>query len=1105
MTTANLGFNIDSSPFEALQRAANLAHGALQQMAQSARTSEQAANRAAGAPAGQKSPVAQRMEEIASASQAASRAVTSGVGNMTQVLGGFAAAGTGGGIAGGISMVVSGLQGILGAAGPVGLAVAGVIGVVGVLSVKSVELVTSLGRVEDQFRSYEQRLKLSLDTTYAARDSMAELIRIANATGTGIDTTIQAFTRFARNIKDLGASRQELLLLSETVQKLGVISGASQGEIAGGVIQFAQALAAGRLNGDELRSIMENFPPLIKIIADGLGRSVGEIRAMGAAGELTSDKILPAILGQAEKVNAEFESMPDTIDRASQRMANQFQTIKKNFAESLDASEIVRGAMSQIEGLLNWIATKTKVDPVAADRADRNEIRALEANIRSMSSTANMTISPGKSPLERSMAAQREKERDDARAQINSWQAEIDRRKAAIEQRANAGINAALGAMADADAAEENRRNKVTADGIREAREANETLSKRTQLTERLQRIEAARAAALARLGELNADAISRSINADEIATITKNIEMFSTSAGILRMEIDGLGGPGAQLARRLADMDAAARQAGGGFSLLQKAMELAQASAKAGTGIGTEAALGLLMREQAIQTRVRAADMGVDAENQRRLTVATLQGADAVREQTIQQRVAEYQFKTFGTLIEQRRAGWRQAADAVRLYEQAIRAADKAARTLDEAQSSMTSRDTIAMTEAQTARVSEGAAAMRSAAANERARQAIRRTGEVAAGGRVLSEFNASEELQAGQAIDKLMRDRVDMEERLANLASPRALRELAIQKEIADQVRQIGEASRARIEAEIRARAAADDSTFARQQVIDLRKEADALTDEYRLLGLIGEEYAVQVALLAKKKEIQQSGRRYTDEELDAVLKETEELARRRYREKPDIDAAERMRKTFDDLGGNIAEGLGSAFKRAFSTGEIAWRDFVAIGRTAIDQVNSAIIDSFLVRPMKKSLDGLSDSFFGGKLLNMLGGAGAAGGGAILPGGVGAMPYHGGGDAGFGMGSMRTLPVEAFASAKRYHGGRQALGLAADEEPAILKRGERVTSHSDANKGAGATVVLQVKNEVVIQGNADERVLAKALAASEARTAARYNDAMRRGKATI
>jgi hypothetical protein len=130
--------------------------------------------------------------------------------------------------------------------------------------------------------------------------------------------------------------------------------------------------------------------------------------------------------------------------------------------------------------------------------------------------------------------------------------------------------------------------------------------------------------------------------------------------------------------------------------------------------------------------------------------------------------------------------------------------------------------------------------------------------------------------------------------------------------------------------------------------------------------------------------------------------------------------------------DIGGDI----GQALVGAFTSAESAVGDFVKTGKLDFrDLVGSMIADlaklaarRFLLGPIANALSGA------------LGGAG----------GLLAGVLHAGGVVG-SSGPSRMVPSLAFAGAPRLHAGGWA-GLAPDEVPAILQRGERVLSRREA-----------------------------------------------------
>ena len=70
------------------------------------------------------------------------------------------------------------------------------------------------------------------------------------------------------------------------------------------------------LQGDELRSVLENMPLLAEALAKALGVSLGELRKLGSEGKLTADRVFPALLRAIEQVGAELDKAPASLSRA---------------------------------------------------------------------------------------------------------------------------------------------------------------------------------------------------------------------------------------------------------------------------------------------------------------------------------------------------------------------------------------------------------------------------------------------------------------------------------------------------------------------------------------------------------------------------------------------------------------------------------------------------------------------------------------------------------------------------------------------------------------------------------------------------------------------
>lgn len=151
------------------------------------------------------------------------------------------------------------------------------------------------------------------------------------------------------------ANTGEIVAFAETMQKAFKISGASIEEQTSAMYQLTQAMAAGRLQGDEFRSIMENAPMLADAIAKFTGKSKGELKEMAAEGLITADVIKGALFSAADDINEKFASMPKTFGEAWLQIKNTawraFQPVFEELNRWLNSEQ----GIAVIQGITNAI------------------------------------------------------------------------------------------------------------------------------------------------------------------------------------------------------------------------------------------------------------------------------------------------------------------------------------------------------------------------------------------------------------------------------------------------------------------------------------------------------------------------------------------------------------------------------------------------------------------------------------------------------------------------------------------------------------------------------------------------------------------------------
>lgn len=174
----------------------------------------------------------------------------------------------------------------------------------------------------DAMTQTEARLNLitgDLEKTAALQD---QIMASANRSRASYQSTADAVAKMGIMAKDAFNNTDELVVFTELINKQFTIAGASVAGQEAAMMQLTQAMASGVLRGEELNSIFEQAPTIIQTIADHLGVSVGEIRAMAAEGQITAQVVKDAMLSSADEINAQFSAMPYTFSQVWTMMQN---------------------------------------------------------------------------------------------------------------------------------------------------------------------------------------------------------------------------------------------------------------------------------------------------------------------------------------------------------------------------------------------------------------------------------------------------------------------------------------------------------------------------------------------------------------------------------------------------------------------------------------------------------------------------------------------------------------------------------------------------------------------------------------------------------------
>lgn len=207
--------------------------------------------------------------------------------------------------------------------------------------------ISKLTALSDTLSSNKARLGLIVDDGGSVKELDKQIYASAMRARAEYTSVAATVSKLGLLAGDAFSNNNEMIAFTELMNKNFTIGGASSQEQTSAMYQLTQAMASGRLQGDEYRSIIENAPLLAKAIEDYM-RNVqgakGSMKDWASEGLLTAGIIKAALFSTADEVEERFAKVPMTW--------GQVWTM---------ASNIAIRALSPLLSAINWLANNISV------------------------------------------------------------------------------------------------------------------------------------------------------------------------------------------------------------------------------------------------------------------------------------------------------------------------------------------------------------------------------------------------------------------------------------------------------------------------------------------------------------------------------------------------------------------------------------------------------------------------------------------------------------------------------------------------------------------------------------------------------------------------
>ncbi|MBM7342717.1 tape measure protein [Pantoea coffeiphila] len=207
----------------------------------------------------------------------------------------------------------------------------------GLLAALSIQQV---GAYADAWTVLNNKVANSVKQGEQQAEVMKRIFDISQATQSSLNGTATLYARLERGTRLYNTSAEDLTKLTTIINQGFAVSGATAQEAENAIVQLSQGLAAGALRGEEFNSVSEQGSRLTIALADSLGVTLGQLRAMAAEGKLTTEVIVNGLLSQGDTIGKEFAKTTVSISQGLLVAGN---NVTKFFGENSTVKSFAAG------------------------------------------------------------------------------------------------------------------------------------------------------------------------------------------------------------------------------------------------------------------------------------------------------------------------------------------------------------------------------------------------------------------------------------------------------------------------------------------------------------------------------------------------------------------------------------------------------------------------------------------------------------------------------------------------------------------------------------------------------------------------------------------
>ncbi len=215
----------------------------------------------------------------------------------------------------------------------------------------------------DTWTNNSARLGLITDSLAQQNVLQQKIYQSAKETRGSYNDMVDVTAKLGLLAGDAFGSNTEIVKFTGLMQKSFKLSGASTQERQSAMYQLTQAMASGRLQGDEFRSIIENAPMLANAIAEYTGVGRKGLKDLSSDGAISAEIIKNSLFSAADDIESKFSTLPMTFGDAWTNALSDatmaFSPLYEQMNNMLN-SDFGQSVVSELPNSMAWLAEQAQ-------------------------------------------------------------------------------------------------------------------------------------------------------------------------------------------------------------------------------------------------------------------------------------------------------------------------------------------------------------------------------------------------------------------------------------------------------------------------------------------------------------------------------------------------------------------------------------------------------------------------------------------------------------------------------------------------------------------------------------------------------------------------